>query len=190
MLKRYGMKAAIFFERDGVLNEAKIDGRHQRVPLLFEDFKVITSAIPDLIKLKEAGFLLIATTNQPAIAGGTLCRREVDLMHKLLERAFPLDDIFMCPHSEEDNCRCHKPESGMFTEAAFKWHLDMDRSFVISDKWSDAAAAHMAGCTSVLLKSPLSDTGHHDFVVKDLDAAVTKILDLFVPCESKLLEAV
>ena len=59
-----------------------------------------------------------------------------------------------------------------------------------SGDWSDAAAAQMAGCTSVLLKSPLSDTGHHDFVVKDLDAAVTKVLDLFVPCKSKLLEAV
>lgn len=184
------MKAAVFFERDGVLNEAPIVGHQQRSPEHLADFTVNTRAIRWLRELKAAGFLLIATTNQPGLAEGRLCLREVDLMHDLLRKAFNLDEVMMCPHAENDDCHCHKPEAGMFTEAHFKWHLDMDRSFVVSDKWQDAAAANLAGCTSVLIRTPLSENGHHDFLVDDLEAATEKILQLVVPSESKVLEAV
>jgi phosphoglycolate phosphatase-like HAD superfamily hydrolase len=66
----------------------------------------------------------------------------------------------------------------MFLEAAFKWSLDLDHAFVISDKWSDAKAAQIAGCTSVLIDSPWVGRDHHDFVVADLPAAVNKVLSL------------
>jgi histidinol phosphatase-like enzyme len=66
----------------------------------------------------------------------------------------------------------------LLTEAKFKWHIDMDRSFVLSDKWQDAEAARAAGCTSMLLNSPWIGTVHHDFVLPNLKAAVEKILQL------------
>jgi len=49
---------------------------------------------------------------------------------------------------------------------------------VISDKWQDAAAADYAGCTSMLVVSPWSVTGHHDFLLPSLSAIVDKILIL------------
>jgi hypothetical protein len=63
-------------------------------------------------------------------------------------------------------------------EAAFKWHLDLDRSFVISDKWQDAEAARTAGCTSLLIQSPWVGSVHRDFLLPDLNAVVEKILYL------------
>jgi histidinol phosphatase-like enzyme len=63
-------------------------------------------------------------------------------------------------------------------EAAFKWSLDLDQSFVISDKWQDAKAAQIAGCTSVLVRSPWIGDDHHDFLVDDIQSAVQKILQL------------
>src|SRR5690242_18280904 len=99
-------------------------------------------------------------------------------MHERLRKVFPLDDILVCPHDETDRCPCRKPRPGLLLEAAFKWHLDLDRSFVISDKWQDAEAAHNAGCTSVLIRSPWNGTGHRDFIVPDLYAAVYKILQM------------
>jgi histidinol phosphatase-like enzyme len=63
-------------------------------------------------------------------------------------------------------------------EAAFKWHLDLDRSFVVSDKWQDAEAARAAGCTSLLLQSAWVGDVHHDFVLPDVEAIVDKILRL------------
>lgn len=136
------------------------------------------AAIEPLKQLKAAGFLLIATTNQPGISRGYITRREIDLMHSIIMKAFPLDEIMMCPHDDADRCPCRKPKPGLFREAAFKWQLILDHSFVISDKWQDAKAAQNAGCTSLLLKSPWSAMGHHDFVVSDLETAAARILQL------------
>ncbi len=168
------MKAAIFFERDGVLNLCETRHGHQVVPLRLEQFKVNPVAAPLLHQLKQAGFVLIATTHQPAVSRGELSRNELDLMHVILRRKLPLDDIMLCPHDDASH-PCQKPQPGMFLEAAFKWSLDLDRSYIISDKWQDAKAGQVAGCTTVMIRSPWIGDDHHDFVVDDLEAAVAKV---------------
>ena len=172
------MKRAVFIERDAILNEVRTGPKQQVPPLTLEEFKINQQAKEPLLKLKNAGFVLIATTNQPGLSRGYQSRRELDRMHDLLRRSFPLDDLMVCPHDETDHCPCRKPRPGLLIEAAFKWHLNLDHSFVISDKWQDAEAARTAGCTSVLLKSPWVGQVHHDFVLPDLKSIVDKILRL------------
>lgn len=171
------MKAAVFFERDGILNACDLKAGHPVCPLRLEEFKVLPDVAVQLARLKQAGFLLIATTNQPAVSEGTLSRRELDLMHAVMRRKLPLDDVLICPYDDTTH-PCFKPHPGMFLEAAFKWSLDLDRSFVVSDKWPDAKAAQIAGCTSVMIQSPWIGQDHHDFVVSNLETAVSKILQL------------
>jgi D-glycero-D-manno-heptose 1,7-bisphosphate phosphatase len=172
------MKIGVFIERDGVLNKVRIERQQQVRPLTVSDFKINEAAAPFLKKLKAAGMRVIVTTNQPDVSRGDLSRRELDLMHLFLRRALPLDDIFLCPHDEADRCHCRKPKPGLLTEAKFKWQIDMDRSFVISDKWQDSEAARACGCTSLLIDSPWIGAVHHDFVLPDLDSVVNKILQL------------
>lgn len=172
------MKFGVFFERDGVLNLARVEREHQIAPLSLDEFQVNPAAVDPLRQLKAAGFVLLTITNQPGLSRGYLARRELDRMHALLRQRLPLDDILVCPHDETDRCLCRKPQAGLLTEAAFKWHLDLDRSFVVSDKWQDAQAAHVVGCTSLLLKSPWIGKGHHDFVLPNLDDVVRKIEQL------------
>ena len=172
------MKLGIFIERDGVLNRVRVERQHQVTPLTLDEYHVNVNARPLLEKLKDAGFMLIVTTNQPGLSRGYQSRRELDLMHERLRRTLPLDDILVCAHDETDRCPCRKPKPGLLIEAAFKWHLDLDRSLVISDKWQDAEAARTTGCTSLLIKSPWVGSGHHDFVLPDLTAVVDKILHL------------
>jgi D-glycero-D-manno-heptose 1,7-bisphosphate phosphatase len=172
------MKLGVFIERDGVLNQVRVERQHQVSPLTLEEFHVKKEAAPLLAKLKSAGFVLIATTNQPGISRGYQNRREMDRMHDSLRRLLPLDDILACPHDETDRCPCRKPKPGLLVEAGFKWKLDLDRSFVISDKWQDAEAARTAGCTSLLISSPWVGTVHRDLVLPDLAAVVEKILHL------------
>lgn len=170
------MKLGVFIERDGVLNKVRVERQHQVSPLTLEEFHVLKEPVALLKKLKAAGFMLIATTNQPGISRGYQNRRELDRMHELLKRMLPLDDLLVCPHDESDRCPCRKPKPGLLMEAGFKWHLDLDRSFVLSDKWQDAEAARAAGCTSVMIQSPWIGNVHRDFLVPDLAAAVDKIL--------------
>ena len=172
------MKLGVFIERDGVLNQVKVEHQHQVSPLTLDQFRVHQPIAPLLQKLKAAGFVLIATTNQPGLARGYQSRSELDLMHRRLRQALPLDDILVCPHDEADRCPCRKPRAGLLREGGFNWHLNLDRSFVISDKWQDAEAARTAGCTSLLLKSPWVGNVHHDFVMKDIDSIADKILSL------------
>jgi D-glycero-D-manno-heptose 1,7-bisphosphate phosphatase len=172
------MKLGVFIERDGVLNRVRVERQHQVCPLTVEEFKVNPEAAPLLERLKAAGLVLIATTNQPGLSRGYQSRRELDRMHDLLRRVFPLDDILICPHDEADRCPCRKPNPGLLLEAGFKWHLDLDRSFVVSDKWQDAEAARNAGCTSLLIESPWTGAGHRDFLLPSLEAVVKKIFYL------------
>ncbi len=172
------MKKAVFIDRDAILNEVQCGPKQQISPLTLEEFKVKVSAKEFLQKLKSADFVLIATTNQPGLSRGYQSRRELDRMHDILRRTFPLDDIMLCPHDENDHCPCRKPRPGLLIEAAFKWHINLDHSFVISDKWQDAEAARTAGCTSLLVKSPWVGQVHHDFVLPDLSSITEKILRL------------
>lgn len=172
------MKTAVFVERDAILNQVRVGPKNQISPVTLEEFKIIPEALEPLRELKKAGFLLIATTNQPGVSRGTLSRRELDRMHEVLRRAFPLDDLMLCPHDEHDRCPCRKPKPGLLIEAAFKWHLDLDHSYVVSDKWQDAEVARTAGCISLLVKSPWVGPVHHDFILPDLQSVVGKILQL------------
>jgi D-glycero-D-manno-heptose 1,7-bisphosphate phosphatase len=172
------MRAAVFVERDGILNLDRVEKDQPMPPLSLDQMAPKTEAIEPLRELKAAGYLVIATTNQPGLSRGTLSRRELDRMHDVLRQMFCLDDIFICPHDAADGCPCRKPKPGLLTEAAFKWHINMEHSFVISNKWQDAQAAHNAGCTSLLIASPWIGKGHRDIVLAKLAEVPKKILQL------------
>jgi len=166
------MRIAVFLERDGVLNNPG----SRVAPRTARDFEVNHDLIEPLGILKGAGFLLIATTNQPGVCRGDIPRSELDMMHLRLHREPPLDDIMVCPHEENDNCPCRKPNPGLFQEAAFKWHIELDRSYIISDKWQDAEAARQVSCVSLLLDSPSCGSGHHDYLLPDVESAFERIV--------------
>ncbi|MFO1501241.1 MAG: hypothetical protein U1G07_23105 [Verrucomicrobiota bacterium] len=64
------MKAAVIFERDGVLNQVRVERQNQVTPLTMDEFRVNDQALEPLQALKAAGFLLLATTNQPGLSRG------------------------------------------------------------------------------------------------------------------------
>ena len=172
------MKLGVLIERDGLLNHVRVERQHQVTPISLDQFQLKPEAVPLLARLKTAGFILIVTTNQPGLSRGYQSRRELELMHHQLRRALSVDDILVCPHDETDDCPCRKPKPGLLREAAFEWQLNLDRSFVLSDKWQDAEAARQAGCTSLLIRSPWLGSVHHDLILPDLGAVVEKILQL------------
>jgi D-glycero-D-manno-heptose 1,7-bisphosphate phosphatase len=169
------MRVAVFFERDGVLARS-VSGNGTAVRL--EDFQIMAEAISPLDRLREAGFFLFATTNQPGVTLGAPTRRELDLMHATLTRRLSLHGVLVCPHALDDPCPCRKPQPGLLREAARRHGVDLDHSFVVSDRWVDAEMAEAAGATSVLIRSKHNGNGHHDYVVADLASAATKILEI------------
>jgi D-glycero-D-manno-heptose 1,7-bisphosphate phosphatase len=174
------MKPAVFIERDGILNRVRVAGQQQISPLTLDQFHLNVEVAPLLHELKAAGLVVIVTTNQPGLSRGQ-SRRDLDRMHQLIRQAFPINDLLVCPHEDADRCPCRKPKPGLLTEAAFKWGIDLNRSFVVSDKWQDAEAARRAGATSMLVRSPWLGDVHHDFVLPDLPSLIEKLLQLCSP---------
>lgn len=175
------MKPAVFIERDGILNETRVERGQRVTPLTLNEFHLHREVAPLLHEVKVAGLLLIVTTNQPGLSRGHQSRRELDRMHQSLRATFLIDDLLVCPHEDADRCPCRKPKPGLFLEAAHKWGIDLNRSFVVSDKWQDAEAARRVGATSLLVRSPWMGDVHHDFVLPDLSSVIEKTLQLTSP---------
>ena len=148
------MRKAVFLDRDGVLNEPIVRDGNPHSPGSLDDFRIIEGTGEALGMLRRAGYLLIVATNQPEVVRGLQQRSGVEGMHDALRRALPLDDIFTCYHDAKDGCACRKPEPGLIVEAARKWGIRLDQSYMIGDRWKDVEAGRRAGCHTVLLAHP------------------------------------
>ena len=62
-----------------------------------------------------------------------------------------IDGIYMCPHTPEDGCSCRKPLPGLLLQAAKDLALDLQRSWMIGDAWSDVQAGEAAGTHGTIL---------------------------------------
>lgn len=171
------IKRAIFLDRDGVINNVIIKEGKAFSPRKFEDFKFIDGIKDVLERFRTRGLLNIIVTNQPDVARALMEKKELQKMHNLIRESLPIDDIFICPHDDADNCNCRKPKAGMLFEAAKKWDIDLNESFIIGDSWKDMEAGRNAGCITVLIDSPYNKQTDSDLRVNELLAVAEIILN-------------
>lgn len=144
-------RQAVFFDRDGVLNQAVVADGRPSPPADAESLVVTPGARGLLWELKELCFLLICVTNQPDIARGTRTAADVEAMNRKVSFALALDDLYCCPHDGPDNCQCRKPKPGMILAAADKWGVDLPASWTVGDRAGDIAAGRAAGTRTIFL---------------------------------------
>ena len=146
-----GGRSAVFLDRDGVLNRAIVREGKPYPPASLAELEILPGAVEACAALREAGFLLIAVTNQPDVARGTQRREIVEAIHQVLRTHLPLDDIRVCYHDDVDHCPCRKPKPGLLLEAARDWDIDLSASFMVGDRWKDIEAGRRAGCKTVFV---------------------------------------
>jgi D-glycero-D-manno-heptose 1,7-bisphosphate phosphatase len=124
--------------------------------------------------------LLIVVTNQPDVARGTQTRIAVEAIHQCLMQQLPLDAIFTCYHDNADGCDCRKPRPGLIIQAAATHEVDLGRSFMIGDRWSDVVAGQAAGCRTFLIDLPYSQRQRcaPDYIVASALEAARQIATL------------
>lgn len=153
------MRPAIFFDRDGTLNEeVGYAGRP-------EEFHVYPYAAAAVRAVNAAGWAAVVVTNQAGVARGYFSEAAVLALHRLLEQQLSaggarLDGIYYCPHHPEGvvagygrACGCRKPEPGLVRQAAADLDLDLARSWVVGDRRHDVALAHAVGGRGALVRS-------------------------------------
>ncbi|MEQ1719203.1 MAG: HAD-IIIA family hydrolase [Hyphomicrobium sp.] len=145
------MKPAVFFDRDGVLNE-DIGYLHR-----WSDLKWMPGAVEAVRMAGDAGYLAVVVTNQAGVARGLYGEDAVHELHRamnaaLLEQGACVNAFYYCPYHPdgviEKYRKVHadrKPSPGMLKRAAADYAIDMSRSFLIGDQESDLGAAAAAG---------------------------------------------
>jgi D-glycero-D-manno-heptose 1,7-bisphosphate phosphatase len=188
-------RAAIFLDRDGVLDAAvpdPVSGRPES-PLQVADVRLLPGAAAAARRLADAGFALVCVSNQPAAAKGRATVEQLLAVHErvleLLARdGAILDASRLCPHHPDGvvaqlsgPCPCRKPAPGMLTDAAAALALDLGASWMIGDTDADVGAGRAAGCRTLLLEYPGSahkragDAGEH-MLAPDLAQAAALLL--------------
>ncbi len=186
------MTPAVFLDRDGTINEQMGYINH------ISRFHLLAGAADAIGKLNRAGIPVVVVTNQSGLARGYFPESLLVDVHEKMEKQLAMQDahvdgIYICPHHPEakeekfrKNCNCRKPKNGLFESAAKDLHIDLARSYVVGDRWSDLKAADKCRAKGVLVLTGYGrgDFGYigpqqdiqPDFVAEDLVGAVDWIL--------------
>jgi D-glycero-D-manno-heptose 1,7-bisphosphate phosphatase len=141
---------AVFLDRDGTINEQMGYINH------LSRFKLLPQAVPAIRRLNEAGVKVVVITNQSGAARGYFPASLVDEVHALLQKLLAaggahLDGIYTCLHGPADNCTCRKPRPTLMEQAARDLDLDLSRSYLVGDRYSDIQTAANAGAKGILV---------------------------------------
>lgn len=172
------MRRAVFLDRDGVINRAEVRDGKPYPPVSLAAMEILPGVPEALRALHAAGWMLIVVTNQPDVARGTAKRADVEAINRHLQETLPIDEFRTCYHDAADGCDCRKPAPGALLAAAGAHGIDLQRSFMVGDRWRDVEAGARAGCKTVFIdygyaeKQPQS----FDFKVVSLREAADIIL--------------
>jgi D-glycero-D-manno-heptose 1,7-bisphosphate phosphatase len=173
------LKRAVFFDRDGVLNEAIVREGVPHPPASLNDLRVAAGAAGVVSAVRDAGWLAIVITNQPDVARGGTTLERVDAINAEIVERLGVDAIYTCPHDDADGCDCRKPKPGLLLRAARDHGIDLAGSFLIGDRAKDVACGRAAGCTTIFLDHGYAETRRDpgaDYTVKTLPEAITAAL--------------
>jgi len=170
---------AVFLDRDGVLNAARVVDARPYPPRTLDELQPLPGVDEACRRLREAGFSLIAVTNQPDIARGTQTLAAVRAMNERLEMLLGLDEVVVCPHDDADECECRKPRPGMILDAAKRWGVDLCRSVTVGDRWRDVEAGRRAGTRTVFIDRHYDERRPDgpDLTVNELLESITWIIE-------------
>jgi D-glycero-D-manno-heptose 1,7-bisphosphate phosphatase len=189
------VNAAVFLDRDGVLNGLVADpvSGVAESPLTVEQVRLLPGAAAAAARLERAGFMLVCVSNQPAAAKGTVTVTQLLAVHGrvtelLASQGVILSASRLCMHHEQGvvsglsgPCTCRKPAPGMLLDAAAALGLDMGSSWMVGDTDADILAGRAAGCRTVLILNP--DSFHKrlqgvnaDIVVDNLANGASELL--------------
>ncbi len=145
------MFPAIFLDRDGVIIENRPDYVRS-----WTDVELFPQAVAALKRLSLSPYRIIVVTNQSAVGRGIMSLEQAQrinqqLVAELEKLQCRIDRIYLCPHPPEVQCVCRKPKPGLILQAAQELTIDLTRSIMIGDAWSDLQAGHAAGIPHVRL---------------------------------------
>lgn len=153
------MNRAVFIDRDGTISEEVGYINHA------SRFRLFPFSAAAIKQLHENGYLAILVTNQAGVARGYFSEDMVQAVHKRMAEELEtsgatLDAVYYCAHHPSVGeapyrleCDCRKPKPGLLLRAARDFDIDLTKSWMVGDRYSDVQLATNAGVKSVLVLS-------------------------------------
>ena len=145
-------RPAVFFDRDGVLNE---DAGYVFRP---EDLRWVPGAKAAVRRFNDLGWWVFVATNQSGVARGLFERDAVERFHAFMQQELAaagarVDAFYDCPYHADAAVAAwrhpdhpdRKPNPGMLLRAMAEHEVDRAASVMIGDKPTDLEAARRAG---------------------------------------------
>ena len=179
------LRAAVFLDRDGTICEEVGYLNHVS---RFRMFPFVPAA---LRRLNDSDYPVIVVSNQSGVARGYFPESLVQqvnqvMVQELSKSGAKVDAVYYCPHASSENCSCRKPKTGMLDCAVRAHAVDLHRSFVVGDRYTDIELACNAHARGILVRTGYGEgeLAWHaakwptapDFVASDLTQAVDWIL--------------
>lgn len=151
------MRPAVFLDRDGTINEQMGYINH------LSRFQLLPRAAVAIRLLNDNKVPAVVVTNQSGLARGYFPESLLAEVHLKMKTELALvgahvDGLYICPHHPEAKepryrvaCNCRKPGTALFTRAAQDLALDLARSYLVGDRWSDLKAAARCGARGLLV---------------------------------------
>jgi histidinol-phosphate phosphatase family protein len=136
---------AVFFDRDGVVNESPGPG----YVLRWDSFHFREGIFEALAVARDRGYRTILVTSQKGVGKGFMTDRDLTMIHyrmleRLLEQGVTFDAIYAhtgapgCPHRP-------KPDPEMILTAARRHRIDLAESWMVGDADRDIEMGKAAG---------------------------------------------
>lgn len=189
----FAVRWGVFLDRDGTVTEEIGYANHPA------RLRLLPGAAEAIAALNRVGVPAILATNQAGVARGYFTEEVLfetlghlgGLLGSLGAR---LDATYYCPHHPSSAfeayrlaCDCRKPGTGMLLQARGELGLDLSRSYVVGDKYSDVTFARAAGACGILVLTGYglgeltyqraSWPSEPDHIAPDLPGAVDWILN-------------
>jgi D-glycero-D-manno-heptose 1,7-bisphosphate phosphatase len=144
------MQRAVFLDRDGTINEEMGYINH------IQRFRLLPGSAEAIALLNRAGLQVVVATNQSGVARKYFPASLIDQVHRLMlellaQQQARVDAIYICQHHPDAGCACRKPRPGLLQQAAAAHHLDLQRSYVVGDRFNDIQLAANVGAKGILV---------------------------------------
>lgn len=143
---------AVFWDRDGVLNELVYRGGTEYTsPWNTSEIRYKEGALKAVTAAKDAGFLNFIISNQPGVEDHHLTVEELVRVNNTIKAWFRIDDSRMALFKHDDDY--YKPGHGMIMELAQEHDIELNKSYLVGDRYKDIIAGYHSGLTTIFLGS-------------------------------------
>jgi D-glycero-D-manno-heptose 1,7-bisphosphate phosphatase len=141
----------VILDRDGVINYDSPS--YIKSP---DEWKPIPRSLDAIARLTQADYRVAVATNQAGVGRGLFKMATLNAIHDKMHRAVGqaggrIDAVFYCPHAQDVNCRCRKPNPGLLEDIGHRFNVSLANVPCIGDSLRDLQAAVQVGALPVLV---------------------------------------